>query len=243
LFTRDIDDAGPYDVVGDVHGCFDALRRLCADLGYDSELRHPSRKLVFVGDLINRGPDSVDVLRAVIRLVGEGRAYRVLGNHDDAMRGWLAGGAEERKLGLERTIDTIEAQPDSGPLWTQIRELFNTAPIVLRLDSGRLVVAHAGIEEKMFGCEDDETRRFILHGDEIGKSPEGKTLRRDWAGDYRGDAFIVYGHTPCTRPEIRNNTVNIDQGAYRGGFLTALRWPERVTLSVPSGFAQVKAPV
>ena len=102
------------------------------------------------------------------------------------------------------------------------------------LDGGALIVAHAGIEEHMIGKTDPETRRFVLNGDAIGKSPEGKTLRRDWAADYQGEAFIVYGHTPQERAEIRERTVNIDTGAYRGGLLTALRWPEHTLVSVPS---------
>ena len=114
--------------------------------------------------------------------------------------------------------------------------LFAQAALYWVLDGGALIVAHAGIEEGMIGKTDLETRRFVLNGDAIGKSPEGKTLRRDWAADYRGAAFIVYGHTPQERAEIRGNTVNIDTGAYRGGLLTAFRWPERTLVSVPSRF-------
>ncbi|MET0617440.1 MAG: metallophosphoesterase [Luteibacter sp.] len=74
---------GPLDVVGDIHGEIDALRDLMGVLGYDEQGRHPAgRRLVFVGDLCDRGPDSVAVLACVAGLVERGRAQCVLGNHE-----------------------------------------------------------------------------------------------------------------------------------------------------------------
>ncbi len=227
-----------YDIIGDVHGCSDALRRLCDALDYDAQFYHPEgRRLVFLGDLIDRGPDSLGILSLVSRLVSRGRALLTLGNHDDALRRWLCGEpVDTSKGGLSQTLAMLEARPDQKTLKKAIGGLYDHAPVYLVLDGGALVVAHAGIEEEMIGKSDPETRRFVLNGDAVGKSPDGKTLRRDWAADYRGGAFIVYGHTPQERAEIRHNTVNIDTGAYRGGLLTAFRWPERTLLSVPSRF-------
>ncbi len=227
-----------YDIMGDVHGCYDALRRLCDALGYDEAFYHPEgRRLVFLGDLIDHGPDSLAVLSLVSRLVNRGRALVTLGNHDDAMLRWLCGEIFDfNKGGLAQTIAEIEARPDKKLLKKAIGALYERAPLYLVLDGGALIVAYAGIEEEMIGKTDPETRRFVLNGDAIGKSPEGKTLRRDWAAHYHGSAFIVYGHTPQERAEIRGNTVNIDTGAYRGGLLTAFRWPERTLVSVPSRF-------
>jgi hypothetical protein len=75
--------AGPLDVIGDVHGELDALAALLAQLGYDEHGAHADgRRLVFVGDLCDRGPDSPGVLRLVQRLVAEGRAHATLGNHE-----------------------------------------------------------------------------------------------------------------------------------------------------------------
>lgn len=222
-----------YDIIGDVHGCFDALRRLCEALGYDGEFRHPDRRLVFVGDLADRGPDSVGVLRLAVGLVRRGRALLTLGNHDDALLRWLCGETvDTEKGGLAETLAQIDAQPDKKALKKALREMLAQAPLYLLLNGGPLIVAHAGIEEAMIGKADAETRRFVLNGDVIGQTPEGKTLRRDWAADYRGAAFIVYGHTPQDEAIIRNNTVNVDTGAYRGGRLTAFRWPEREIVSV-----------
>lgn len=227
-----------YDIIGDVHGCLDAFHRLCDALGYDVSFYHPQgRRLVFLGDLADRGPDSLGVLALVSRLVRRGRALLTLGNHDDALLRWLCGEAVDiHKGGLAETIAQIEARADRKTFKKAVAALYKRAPLYLVLDGGALIAVHAGIEEEMIGKTDPETRRFVLNGDAIGKSPEGKTLRRDWAADYDGAAFIVYGHTPQERAEIRGNTVNIDTGAYRGELLTAFRWPERTLVSVPSRF-------
>ena len=229
-----------YDVIGDVHGCLDALRRLCAALGYDDAFCHAEgRRLVFLGDLVDRGPDSVGVLSLVGRLVSRGRALLTLGNHDDALLRWLCGeSVDTQKGGLAQTLTQIEARTDKKLVKKAAAALYQRAPLYLLLDGGALIVAHAGIEEEMIGRTDPETRRFVLNGDAVGKSPDGKTLRRDWAADYHGTAFIVYGHTPQERADVRGCTVNIDTGAYRGGQLTALRWPERTLISVPSRFRE-----
>lgn len=227
-----------FDIIGDVHGCYDALERLCRALGYDNRFHHPDgRILVFVGDLINRGPDGVDVLRLVIRLVHEGRAKVALGNHDDALLQWLrCQPVDHHKGGLDKTIAEIDSQTDCSVLKQEIRAVLESAALYLVLDNGALIVAHAGIEQAMIGKYDTHTRQFVLNGDAIGKTPDGKTLRRDWAAKYNGRPFIVYGHTPQERAEIRHNTVNIDTGAYRGGLLTAFRWPEQTLAHVASRF-------
>ncbi len=229
-----------YDIIGDVHGCSDALRRLCTALGYDQGFTHPAgRRLVFVGDLIDRGPDSAGVLRLAGLLVSRGRALLTLGNHDDALLHWLCGKQVDlHKGGLAQTIEQIESRADKKIFKKAVAALYERAPLYLVLDGGDLIVAHAGIEKDMIGKTDSETRRFVLNGDAIGRSPEGKTLRRDWAANYHGTAFIVYGHTPQERAELRHNTINIDTGAYRGGLLTAFRWPEREIVSVPSRFRE-----
>lgn len=228
-----------YDVVGDVHGCLDALQRLVSALGYDEEGCHPQgRTLVFVGDLINRGPDSAGVLRWVSRMALEGRARMTLGNHDDTLLRCLRGAPmDPARRGLDATLAQIAAAPDSRTLRAETLALLESARLYLPLDGGRLIVVHAGIEEVMLGKPSNaETRRFMLNGDAVGKTPQGKTLRRDWAGSYRGPAFVVYGHTPQERAEVRGRTCNVDTGAYRGGLLSAFRWPECTLVSVPSNF-------
>ena len=185
------------------------------------------------------GPDSVGVLRLALALTARGRARLVLGNHDAALLARLSGEAvDTSKGGLAQTLAEIEACADKKALKKALREMLANAPLYLLLDGGALIVAHAGIEEEMIGKTDPETQRFVVNGDAIGRSRDGKTLRRDWAADYHGAAFIVYGHTPQDAAVVRNNTVNIDTGAYRGGRLSALRWPEREIVSVLSRFRE-----
>ena len=224
------------DVIGDLHGCVPTLRRLCDRLGYDSDYRHPQgRKLAFVGDLADRGPDNVGAFRLVMKLVESGFAWNVLGNHDNGMLRYLTGEYTDVESSLGETVRQIEAEPDAGELKARLKRFLTDTPLLLHLDGGRLILAHAGVEEAMLSRPlDAESRRFILNGDAIGRSPEGKTLRRDWAADYHGAAFIVYGHTPQDEPLVRDNSANIDTGPARGHFLTALRWPERKIISEPA---------
>ena len=225
-----------YDVIGDLHGCVPVLRRLCDRLGYDAEYRHTDgRKVAFVGDLADRGPDDVGALRLVMELVESGRAWSVLGNHDLGLLRHLLGVYTDLEKSLKKTADEINAQPDADQLKEKLTRFLANTPLILHLDHGRLILAHAGVEQAMLERSiDEESHRFILNGDVIGKSPEGKTLRRDWAADYHGEAFIVYGHTPQDMPLIRSNSANIDTGAYRKRALTALRWPEREVISEPA---------
>jgi protein phosphatase len=102
-------------------------------------------------------------------------------------------------------------------------------------DDGKLVIAHAGLKESMQGRGSGAVREFALYGETTGETDEfGLPVRYNWAADYRGKALVVYGHTPVPDPLWLNNTVNIDTGCAFGGQLTAFRYPERETVSVPS---------
>ncbi len=121
-----------YDIIGDVHGCLDALRRLCDALGYDAAFHHPDgRRLVFLGDLIDRGPDSLGVLSLVSRLVSRGRALLTLGNHDDALLRWLCGETgRHSKGGLAQTIAQIEARADKKMFKKAVAALYRARAAV-----------------------------------------------------------------------------------------------------------------
>src|SRR6185312_3361719 len=107
-------------------------------------------------------------------------------------------------------------------------------PDHLVLDGGRLVVAHAGLREELQGRSSSRVRGFALYGDTTGEKDEhGLPIRRDWAAEYRGRALVAYGHTPAERPAWAGNAVNLDTGCVFGGMLSALRYPERETISVP----------
>ncbi|WP_287160981.1 polynucleotide kinase-phosphatase [Mesorhizobium sp.] len=245
LWTDKRDDHGPFDIIGDVHGCADELQILLSRLGYRvawSEDRDDrtvavtppdGRKIVFVGDLVDRGPNAPDVLRMAMSMVAAGTAYCVQGNHERKLGRWLEGRKVTVAHGLQQTIDQLDAQ-DRG-----LREALPAFLDGLRshvwLDSGRLAVAHAGLREEMIGRGSGAVREFALYGETTGEIDEfGLPVRADWAMAYRGKTAVIYGHTPVLSAEWVNNTLCIDTGCVFGGKLTALRWPERELVDVPA---------
>lgn len=189
------------------------------------------RMAVFVGDLVDRGPRSPDVLRIVMALTGAGRGLCVPGNHDAKFVRWLNGRNVKPTHGLDRTIAQFEAEP---PVFRdEVRGFFEALPSHLLLADGGLVIAHAGIKGEMIGDASDRVLRFCLYGDTSGETDEfGLSIRYHWAAEYRGNARIVYGHTPVPDAEWLNHTLCIDTGCCFGGKLTALRWPENEIVSV-----------
>lgn len=245
-------DSGPFDIIGDVHGCGDELLRLLARLGHGVRLRErsgrreaviegtSSRRIVFVGDFVDRGPASPDVLRIVMALVESGRALAVPGNHDAKFRRWLEGRDVKLSHGLERTVAQMASEGDS--FRASARAFLLSLPHHLWLDGGRLVVAHAGILQEMIGDDSGRTRSFCLYGDTDRERDESGLVRRyHWAATYRGEAAVVYGHTPIGDVAWVNNTLCIDTGCCFGGSLTALQWPERRTLAEPAQEAHAQA--
>jgi protein phosphatase len=228
-------DHGPFDIVGDVHGCGDELAELLAQLGYavgeDGVARHPAgRRLLFVGDLVDRGPRVVEVLRLVMATEAAGLARCVPGNHDDKLLRRLRGRAVHVTHGLERTLGQLAGEPPE--FVARVADYIESLPSHLVLDGGRLVVAHAGMRGDLQGRESRRVRDFALFGETTGElDAHGLPVRLDWAASYHGAAFVVYGHTPVAEPRWRNNTVDIDTGCVFGGRLTALRWPERELVS------------
>ena len=200
--------------------------------------RHPEgRKVVFLGDLVDRGPRILDTLRLVRNMVADGDALCVPGNHDMKLMRKLQGKDVQVKHGLAQSVAEVEALPE------EIRESFTKAAAEFIdglvshyvLDGGKLVVAHAGMKAEMQGRGSGKVREFALYGETTGETDEfGLPVRCNWAAEYRGRATVVYGHTPVPEPEWLNRTTNIDTGCVFGGKLTALRWPEREFVSVPA---------
>ncbi|WP_019587928.1 polynucleotide kinase-phosphatase [Deinococcus apachensis] len=236
LYTDRKELTGPFDFIGDVHGCLDELRELLVKLGYtvegDMATPPPGRTAVFVGDLVDRGPDSAGVLRLVTNMVRSG-ALCVPGNHDEKLKRALDGKAVQALHGLDRTLEQLDA---AGPEFrAEVRAFLDGLVSHLVLDGGRVVVAHAGLPERYQGRASGRVRSFALYGDVDGSQDElGLPVRRDWTADYRGAATVVYGHTPVAQPRWVNRTLNIDTGCAFGGALTALRYPEMDLVSVPA---------
>ncbi|CAA9480476.1 MAG: Putative phosphatase [uncultured Solirubrobacteraceae bacterium] len=235
-------ERGPFDIIGDVHGCYDELVALLERLGYAVAHGHgqavtvtppPGRRAVFVGDYVDRGPDTPGVLRLVMGMVHAGTAICVPGNHDIKLVRKLNGRDVQLTHGLAETLDQLAGEPEG--FGEQARAFLEGLVSHAVLDGGDLVVAHAGMKESYQGRSSGRVRDFALFGETTGETDEvGLPVRGQWAADYRGRACVVYGHTPVADPEWLNNTINIDTGCVFGGRLTALRWPERRLVSVPA---------
>lgn len=231
-------DHGPFDLIGDVHGCAEELEELLGTLGYATDeagvRRHPEgRKVVFLGDLVDRGPRVPDVLRTVMGMVKAGTALCVPGNHDEKLLRWLRGKKVRIAHGLEQTIEQLEGETPEFRF--DVNAFLDGLVSHYVLDGGRLVAAHAGMKQEMQGRASGQVRSFALYGETTGEVDEvGLPVRIDWAADYRGSAMVVYGHTPVAEPRWLNRTINIDTGCVFGGALTALRYPERELVSVPA---------
>ena len=255
LWNNKKDVPGPFDIIGDIHGCYEETVELLRKLGYevegdagDCEVRPPTtqgvpRTLVFLGDLVDRGPASPAVLRLVMRLVEEGKALCVPGNHDAKLLRYLNGKNVRLTYGLDLTVEQLsQEQPE---FVERVRSFIDGLVSHYVLDGGRLVVAHAGLKEEMQGRGSGAVREFCLYGETTGETDEyGLPVRLNWAMDYRGRAAVVYGHVPVPSAQWLNNTICLDTGCVYGGRLSALRYPEREVVSVEAraAYAESKKP-
>jgi protein phosphatase len=244
LYNDKKDIHGPFDIIGDIHGCYDETMELLEKLGYQItsvatndtnygiEVTHPQqRKVIFLGDLVDRGPNSPAVLKLVMSMVRSGIALCVPGNHDIKLQKKLNGKNVQLKHGLAETMQQLEAETDEFKV--AVREFIYSLISHYILDDGKLAVAHAGIKEEMQGRGSGAVRSFCLYGETTGEIDEfGLPVRYNWASEYRGKAKVVYGHTPVPTAEWFNKTIDIDTGCVFGGELTALRYPEEELVAV-----------
>ncbi|MFF8475179.1 polynucleotide kinase-phosphatase [Streptomyces sp. NPDC015414] len=224
---------GPFDIIGDVHGCAAELESLLAKLGYADGVHPEGRTAVFVGDLVDRGPDTPGVLRRVMAMTASGNALCVPGNHENKYGRHLKGRKVQHTHGLAETVEQMAGE--SEEFKEEVRRFLDGLVSHYVLDGGRLVVCHAGLPEKYHGRTSGRVRSHALYGETTGETDEfGLPVRYPWAEDYRGRAAVVYGHTPVPEATWLNNTICLDTGAVFGGKLTALRWPERELVDVPA---------
>lgn len=246
LYNDKKDIKGPFDIIGDIHGCFDETVTLLEKLNYTIrkvddngknfglEVTHPeNRQVVFLGDLVDRGPNSPAVLKLVMSMVRSEIAWCVPGNHDIKLQKKLNGKNVAVRHGLAETLEQLENE--STEFLNETKEFLYNLISHYVFDDGKLVVAHAGLKEEMQGRGSGAVRSFCLYGESTGEIDEfGLPVRYNWASDYRGKAKVIYGHTPVPQPEWLNKTLDIDTGCVFGGKLTAFRYPEGTLVSVPA---------
>ncbi len=246
LYNDKKDIKGPFDIIGDIHGCYTETVELLGKLGYSInkvadnektfglEVTHPeNRQVIFLGDLVDRGPNSPAVLKLVMSMVRSGIAWCIPGNHDLKLQKKLNGRKVTIKHGLAETLEQLENEPPE--FLNEVKEFLYSLISHYVFDDGKLVVAHAGLKEEMQGRGSGAVRAFCLYGETTGEIDEfGLPVRYNWASEYRGEAKVVYGHTPVPHAEWFNKTIDIDTGCVFGGKLTALRYPEEELVSVPA---------
>lgn len=230
-----------FDIIGDIHGCYDELMYLLEKLGYrfdDGIHIHPDGRMpAFVGDAMDRGPDSLKVMELLFARQDRGILHYSPGNHCNKLYRFMKGNQVQLAHGLEITIADWQSMPKKEQQNFRERYIrfYEELPqyLVLRDD---LIVAHAGLKQEMIGVPvNRKIAVFTLYGDITGKfHADGRPVRRDWAKSYKGGPWIVYGHTPTEEPYLINKTANIDTGCVFGGSLTAFRFPEKELVAVPS---------
>ncbi|HEX6594536.1 MAG TPA: bis(5'-nucleosyl)-tetraphosphatase PrpE [Bacillota bacterium] len=230
------------DVIGDIHGCYDELCELFLKLGYTYKEHmyiHPDQRIpVFIGDITDRGPNSISVIQLVYRMVVQQKlAKYVPGNHCNKLYRYFLGNNVKLQHGIETTVhEYVNLQKtERRKVKDQFIELYETAPLYLQIPEVGAIIAHAGIKQSYIGKMNKQVKTFVLYGDITGEvHKDGRPVRKDWAQHYYGDDWIVYGHTPVKKPRIVHKTINIDTGCVFGNTLTAFRLPEEIIISVPS---------
>jgi len=241
---------GPFDIIGDIHGCCDELERLLLKLGYQPKdlpqedfwqfptYAHPDgRRAIFLGDLVDRGPRVLDTVRLVRNMMQAGSALCVMGNHENKLIRQLSGKKVKLTHGLAQTVAEIESIPAEKRERAQreLHSFFKSLASHYVLDGGKLVVAHAGLREALQGRRSGYVHNFAMYGETTGEKDEfGLPVRCNWAADYSGWAMVVHGHVPVLEARWLNNTLDVDTGCVFGGKLTALRYPEKEIVSEPA---------
>lgn len=230
-----------WDIIGDVHGCYEELRSLIEKLGYTIShdtayvfrATHPrSRRLAFVGDLTDRGPFNYLALSAVRSLVESGDAVAVMGNHDNKLYRALKGNNVRVGHGLVVTLAELKELPSTDGF----RDFLGELPYQLRLSvpgpTVDVIVTHAGIPLWMVGRNDKTAMAHCIYGDVKGQGADGFPVRSEaWTAtwpDERNSPWQVHGHIVTDNPfgNEQEKVVNVDTGCVFGGKLTALRYPE-----------------
>ncbi|HWK23815.1 MAG TPA: metallophosphoesterase [Ureibacillus sp.] len=236
------------DIIGDIHACFDEFMTLLEKLGYQPNEEgfyvHPAgRKILSLGDVMSRGPQSIKTMQFFLNHIEKGYAYMIDSNHGWKIARWLDGRKVQLRHGDENVAEEFKqfeeehGEKKTKELKMKLRTLLMDSPshyIITDKGQDKVVCTHAGIKDEYIGRENSRIKDFCRYGDVAGMDEKGKPIRRDWFNDHKGNLIIVWGHDPKREPMVKNNTINIDQGAVFGGKLTCLRYPEREFVFVPA---------
>lgn len=230
-----------FDIIGDVHGCWEELSKLMDKLGHrwdeSGAIHKPcdDRHVVFLGDMTDRGQYSLACYAYARMMVEKGYASWVLGNHDDKLRRWAGGRDVKLSHGLSKTVHEFE---QAGADKKQVADFLGSLPLYLALDEGRLVCVHGAWRDGLEKDKQGTIRSWCLYAPTTGKTlPNGLPDRIDWTTPRQpkdDSPWIVYGHQPYPEARLLNKTAGIDTGCVFGGKLTALRWPEMELVDVPA---------
>jgi serine/threonine protein phosphatase 1 len=212
--------------IGDIHGRADLLEKLLFQIGVDAN-RYPSDRslMVFLGDYVDRGPDSRKVIELLVECSGSHEAIFLKGNHESfiprflhdpsSLKDWrLFGGLETlASYGLTPSINPSAREQDllavelgrSMPA----RHLNFLETLDLSFCCGDFYFVHAGIRPEIPMAKQREEDLLWIRDDFL-----------SWEKPF--EKFIVHGHTPVRTPDIRSNRANIDTGAFATGRLTCL---------------------
>lgn len=202
-------------IIGDVHGCFVELMELLEKAKFDQS----EDKLIFLGDLINKGPDSVKVLK----FVKEGGHSSIVGNHE---LGLLRAASNETYMvrGFLKLKEELGAEFDDYISWIK------TFPLYIETDN--FICIHGGLEpEVSIEKQRAEMATRIRTWDGTGDDLKDES-NPPWYDFYKGEKIIVYGHWAAQGLIVRENTIGLDTGCVWGGDLSALILPDGEILSV-----------
>lgn len=244
LAWRDLrTEVAGYDMIGDIHSCADELEELMKTMGYDitwvqtgdqraARITPPEgRKLILLGDLVDRGPKSADVLRLAHAIIEQDCGYVIMGNHDLYLAQWMRGINLPINTGIAQTITQLSRE--SEQFLRTMLEMLSALPTYLWLDQGRLCASHAGMRTDLLGRATPEAHEHAINGDEPARNAaKAYDSKLHWSASYGGTTSMVYGHFRLQDALWVNNTMCLDTACVYGGKLTALRWPEREVVSV-----------
>ncbi len=194
--------------IGDVHGCATELSELLTRVAPTADDR-----VVFVGDLVARGPDS----RAVLRIVRELGASVVRGNHEErllAARAARKEGAAPPKLGRSHA-ELVDQLSDED--WAQLEAL----PLKLDIDEVGVRVVHAGLVPGLPWEQQDPWVVTHIRSLTEDNAPSAR-WGRPWGAAYQGPPHVVFGHNARKQPQLHAHATGIDTACVYGGALTAL---------------------